>query len=112
MSRLTVLYPTRNRNRDGSVFYVCRCKCGNTVSIIRPNRARSCGCLSTASLALGRTKVGVETNGAKLNDDAVRDIRRQYDQGGISQRELAGLYGVCQMQVSKIVRRVDWRHVA
>jgi hypothetical protein len=51
------------------------------------------------------------TNGSKLNDDGVREIRRDYAAGVGSQRHIAELHGVSQMLVSNIVRRVYWAHV-
>ncbi|MCD8365765.1 MAG: transcriptional regulator [Clostridiales bacterium] len=47
--RLTVLHPTNQRDLKGSVFWKCRCDCGNTVKVTQSNLVygtyRSCGCL-------------------------------------------------------------------
>ncbi|MCD8365292.1 MAG: transcriptional regulator [Clostridiales bacterium] len=47
--RLTVLYPTDRRDEKRSVFWMCRCDCGNTVEVTESNLVygtyRSCGCL-------------------------------------------------------------------
>ena len=48
---------------------------------------------------------------AKLTEAAVRDIRRRYAEGGISQQTLADEYGVGQTKISAVVRRQTWRHV-
>lgn len=48
---------------------------------------------------------------ARLNDDAVRLIRRLYGSGGVSQRALATFFGVCQRTITKIVRGEGWTHV-
>jgi hypothetical protein len=48
---------------------------------------------------------------AKLNDEAVADIRRRYAAGGISQAKLAEEYGVGQTKISAVVNRRTWRHI-
>lgn len=48
---------------------------------------------------------------AKLTDDAVREIRALYAAGGWRQKDLAARFGIGQMTVSYIVRRVTWQHV-
>lgn len=48
---------------------------------------------------------------AKLNPDKVREIRRLYAQGGISQQRLGDMFGIDQTIVSDIVRRRSWKHV-
>lgn len=55
---------------------------------------------------------GERVNTARLTADQVREIRRRYAAGGISQTALADEYGVTQTQVSQIVSRKSWRHVA
>ena len=47
---------------------------------------------------------------AVLKEADVLLIREQYTKGSM-QVELAGLYGVQQMTISKIVRRVTWKHI-
>ncbi|WP_082986256.1 HNH endonuclease signature motif containing protein [Mycobacterium gordonae] len=49
---------------------------------------------------------------AKLSDDDVRVIRRDYAEGHCSQDVLANRYGVSQRLISGIVRRETWIHVA
>jgi predicted XRE-type DNA-binding protein len=54
-----------------------------------------------------------EANGnAKLTSDAVREIRRLYDEEGWKQARIGALYGIHQVQVSAIVRREAWAHVS
>lgn len=47
----------------------------------------------------------------KLDADKVREIRRLYDSGTRSQQSLADSYGVNQYAISRIVRRIAWKHV-
>jgi predicted XRE-type DNA-binding protein len=54
-----------------------------------------------------------EANGnAKLTADAVREIRRLFDQEGWKQKRIGALYGIHQVQVSAIVRHKAWAHVS
>lgn len=47
--KLTALYPTEKRSGKGSVFWHCRCDCGNETDVTEVDlvhgRRRSCGCL-------------------------------------------------------------------
>jgi hypothetical protein len=54
---------------------------------------------------------GVDIKNAKLNEVTVSEIRRLYSLGGLTQKNLGKQFGVCQMVVSKVVRRLTWRHV-
>ena len=49
---------------------------------------------------------------AKLTDANVREIRKRYATGGVLQRELADEYGVVLSQISAVVNRKNWKHVA
>ncbi len=48
---------------------------------------------------------------AKLNEAKVRLLRSEYRWGAGNTHTLAKKYGVSQLMVSKIIRRVSWRHV-
>lgn len=53
-----------------------------------------------------------EKNGyAKLTEGQVREMRHLWDTGAANQADIARRFGVWQMTVSRIVRRVSWRHV-
>ena len=47
--RLTALYPTEKRDRKGSIYWHCRCDCGNETDVTESGLVhgnyRSCGCL-------------------------------------------------------------------
>ncbi len=47
--RLTPLYPIENRDQKGSVYWRCRCECGNMAEVTAANLVygltKSCGCL-------------------------------------------------------------------
>lgn len=60
----------------------------------------------------GRSTAGETHAAAKLTDDDVRAIRSRYAAGGISQAALAKEYGLFQTNVSHIVLRRRWKHVA
>ena len=62
-------------------------------------------------LRIARHLHGERNGKAKLTDDDVREIRRLYDEEGWIQREIGEAYGIHQVQVSAIVRRVAWPHV-
>ena len=46
--KLTVLEEAKERNKSGSVCWICQCECGNTVVVsgdnLRRNHTKSCGC--------------------------------------------------------------------
>ncbi len=53
-----------------------------------------------------------ERHGASiLTENAVREIRRLYATGGISQQALADRFGTDQTNVSKILLRKAWTHI-
>jgi hypothetical protein len=54
---------------------------------------------------------GEANPGAKLTEDAVRDIRRRYAAGDVSQMALAKEYGVSQYVILVCVQRRTWKHV-
>lgn len=62
----------------------------------------------------GRTakRGGNSQNVAKLSPGDVRAIRARYEAGGCTTRSLGREYGVSGNQISNIVRRVSWSHVA
>ncbi len=62
---------------------------------------------------LGRKPVRGEAQGrAKLTDDSVREIRRLYAKGGITQHALAERHSVSGVTIQRIIRRERWVHVA
>lgn len=58
-----------------------------------------------------RAPMGERNAWAKLTDDTVRAIRREYAAGGVRQVDLAARYGIAQTGISGIIRRKSWRHV-
>lgn len=57
-----------------------------------------------------RQPKGEQIPQAKLSVDAVVEIRRRYEGGGVTQRQLAKDYGVSQAAVSLVVSGVNWKH--
>ena len=47
--------------------------------------------------------------GAKLTVEKVREIRRRYAAGGISQEKLAKEYGVTLLSIGNIIRGKTWK---
>lgn len=56
----------------------------------------------------GLTTRGVKNAQAKLTETQVRQIRKTYSTGKISQAKLAKLYGVTQSNIMHIVHRTSW----
>jgi hypothetical protein len=54
---------------------------------------------------------GEDNPASKLTAEQVRDIRRRYKPGVISQQQLADEFGVCQGLIGFIIRRKSWRHI-
>lgn len=57
------------------------------------------------------TVVGEESHLSKVTDDIVREIRRRYAAGGISQRRLASEYGITHATLQSLIHRRTWAHV-
>lgn len=60
--------------------------------------------------AKGRRPKGMSHFYALVTDSQVRKIRKLYEQG-VTQRRLATQYGVCQANISNIVKRKSWSHI-
>lgn len=45
----TIIYQSENRSKDGSIKWVCKCKCGTIKEVngqdLKRNKTKSCGCL-------------------------------------------------------------------
>lgn len=54
---------------------------------------------------------GIANGEAKLTDDQVREIRRLYASGNYTQKALTKQFGVKIPQISRICRRVLWKHI-
>jgi hypothetical protein len=55
---------------------------------------------------------GTANVGAKLSDNDVRMIRQRYATGSVLQKILAQEYGITIAQISRIIRRATWQHIA
>ena len=58
-----------------------------------------------------RPQKGIANGNAKLTEDDVREIRRLYATGQLTQPELALQFGVSRQVIGQIVRRETWKHV-
>ena len=54
---------------------------------------------------------GSRIGAAVLTEDKVLAIRMQYDEGGVTKRELGKLYGVHETTILALLRRDTWTHV-
>lgn len=59
----------------------------------------------------GRGLRGEQKPQHKLTEDRVREIRRQYADGGVSQRTLARRYRVGRATIRGVVDGATWRHI-
>ena len=104
---LTLIEDTGRRNTSGSVYWRCKCECGNyvtrawdviTVSLIRGHRI-SCGCQNPANKAIYEN-----------NKDNPKRIERYYE--GIGQIDGTTIAGICRHNINKNntsgVRGVTW----
>lgn len=62
-------------------------------------------------VAKGRSLRGTRHNMARLSEAAVREIRRLWEVGGLTQVEIGIRFGVNKGLVSAIVRGKTWRHL-
>lgn len=58
-----------------------------------------------------RNAYGTKHHNARLTEDDVRSIRRQYEKGLITHAALAEDFGVAEPTVWKILNRKVWKHV-
>jgi hypothetical protein len=59
----------------------------------------------------GRCPNGEQVACAKLTENEVREIRRRYEEGGITQAKLADFYGVSVSGILLILKRRNWAHI-
>lgn len=82
----------------------------NIADRVRRNRSAR-GDRSGLRLHPERVARGEHNANSKLTATDVREIRRLYAAGGISQEQLGQRFGVGQSIVSAVIRRQWWRHV-
>lgn len=58
-----------------------------------------------------KVKRGVRVGGHKMDDDKVREIRRKYAAGGITQYQLSDQFGITVSNINHIIHKVTWAHV-
>lgn len=57
------------------------------------------------------TFLGEEHAMSRLTENDVLNLRKRYEQGGVTQYQLADEYGVHQTTINLIVRRKKWKHI-
>lgn|ERR1035437_7559346 len=63
------------------------------------------------AMTKGRLCKGEDRPQSKLTEENVREIRRLYAEGGISQQAIAVQFGVRRPAIQKIVLRERWKHI-
>jgi ribosomal protein S25 len=58
-----------------------------------------------------RILVGEEQGMTKLNEEQVREIRKEYSEGKVSYQALADKYGVGNSTIKGICKRLTWKHI-
>ncbi len=59
----------------------------------------------------GKSGKGELSGLAKLTNEKVWEIRKEYRNGGTTHREIANAYGVSQALISNIINRKIWGHI-
>lgn len=73
--------------------------------VSRDRQSRKGGCTSEKA-SKGECHVH-----SKFTEDMVIQIRELYDAGGITMKEIAARHGVHKTCITKIVRRLSWKHI-
>lgn len=68
-------------------------------------------CMDCKDRKRDRKAIGTRNGRAKLNPEAVVDIRKRHASGTASYRDLAEHYGVAYSQIYFAVKRKQWAHV-
>ena len=86
----------------------------DTPSCIKPAHIKPGSNADNAAdmVAKGRQVRGERNYHSKLTEASVREIRRSYAAGERNQMQLAISWGVSDQNISQIIRRVSWKHVA
>ncbi len=99
------------KNGPDPNLFVCH-KC-DTPSCVNPDHLFLGDHVANAidSFQKGRGQEGERHYAAKLKEADVREIRRLYAGNGISQDEIAKMFGVGQMTISNIITRKSWKSI-
>jgi hypothetical protein len=111
----------RHQNEtEGFVCAVCKCgfsegepygmqaMCGSFGGMLTYWHGWKNHCIK-ALLARVQELEKILANHARLTWEQVRDMRRRYAAGGVTQRQLANEYGVCEVHVSMIIANKRWQ---
>lgn len=58
-----------------------------------------------------KTAPGSRNGNSQLTEEKVREIRRLYEAGGHSTKDLGEMYGVNKTTIARLIRRETWAHV-
>lgn len=84
----------RNNHYSNLEYVTCR---ENLLHAMKNNLTRYCR--------------GEKSNGHKITEKMVLEIREIYSTGNFSQKELAKKYGIKEPAVSHIINRRNWKHI-
>lgn len=85
--------------------------CVNPKHLWAGTHAQNMADMATKGRAAREFATGTNAYNAKLTDERVREIRRLYAEG-VTMRALSKQFGVSQPNISYIVNRKAWAHVA
>jgi hypothetical protein len=74
------------------------------------HKENCCHAILNGRQATPNPKFGVNHRSAKLNDDAVKRLRKM-SAGGMSNAEVAKVFGINRSEVSRVRNRLSWKHV-
>lgn len=97
--RLTVLYSTGEHDRKGSIYWHCRCICGNEIDVtqnqLMHGNYQSCGCLKEEN------QKRISTRSHRIDGTCIEILEKRKHR----KDNRSGFRGVCQMKNGKY--RVD-----
>jgi predicted XRE-type DNA-binding protein len=104
-----VSYDMANGDLDPNLVVLHRC---DNPPCVRPEHLyQDTAQKNNLDKELKNRQVRGESNGtAKLNDQAIRDIKELWSQG-MSQTDIAEIWQVSQPMISNIIRKKNWLHV-
>lgn len=88
--------------------YLIKCKCGNLIEkeVGDMFAISSCGCLQKDSVVKGS-----QNHLAKTNEIEVETIRKLFQSGHYTRKELSEMIGVTYVHLCQLLKKISWKHV-